>query len=175
MNAQQTKWFDRKFDFSSEQNIFPSIIERLRGTSSRLEEKIESVPEEILNKKINGGWSIKENIGHLVDLEPLWMGRLDDILNKETYLRTADLTNSKTDQANHNARSINDLLKEFRSVRTDTIKRLELLSDENIFLSALHPRLKTPMRTIDHFLFVAEHDDHHLVTINKIIQTFHQS
>ena len=156
MKAQQTKWFDRKFDFSSEQSIFPSIIERLNGTPARLEEKIKSVSEEVLNEKINGGWSIKENIGHLVDLEPLWMGRLEDILTKETYLRTADLTNSKTDQANHNTRSINDLLKEFRSVRTLTKKRLESLSDENIFLSALHPRLKTPMRTMDHFLFVAE-------------------
>jgi len=171
MSEQQTKWFDRKFDFSAEQNIFPSIIERLRGTPARLEEKTQSVSEEILNKKINGAWSVKENVGHLIDLEPLWMGRLEDILNKETYLRIADLTNSKTDQANHNARTVNALLKEFRLVRTNTIKRLESLLDESIFLSAFHPRLKTPMRTMDHFLFVAEHDDHHLVTINKIIQT----
>jgi uncharacterized damage-inducible protein DinB len=175
MSAQQTKWFDRKFDFSSEKNIFPFIIERLKGTPIRLEEKIKSVSEGALNTKINRAWSIKENVGHLIDLEPLWTGRLEDILNKEMYLRTADLTNSKTDQANHNARNINELLKEFRSVRTNTIKRLESLSHEDIFLSALHPRLKTPMRTMDHFLFVAEHDDHHLVTINKIIETLHQS
>jgi uncharacterized damage-inducible protein DinB len=175
MNTQQTKWFDRKFDFSSTQNIFPSVIERLRGTPARLEEKIQSVSENILVAKLNGSWSIKENIGHLIDLEPLWMGRLEDIMNRETYLRTADLTNTKTDQANHNARTINELLNGFRSVRANTIKKLESISDENIFLSALHPRLKTPMRTMDHFLFVAEHDDHHLVTINKIIQTLRQS
>jgi uncharacterized damage-inducible protein DinB len=165
----QTKWFDRKFDFTVEQNIFPSIIERLRGTPARLEEKTQLLSEDILTAKVNGTWSIKENIGHLIDLEPLWMGRLEDILNNETYLRTADLTNTKTDQANHNGRKINDLLNEFRSVRIKTIERLDSLSDENIFLSALHPRLKTPMKTMDHFLFVAEHDDHHLITINKII------
>ena len=44
------------------------------------------------------------------------------------------------------------------------------LSEKQIFLSALHPRLKTPMRTMDHFLFVAEHDDHHLVTIKALIK-----
>src|SRR4051812_41866628 len=115
MNTQQTKWFDRKFDFSSTQNIFPSVIERLRGTPARLEEKIQSVSENILVAKLNGSWSIKENIGHLIDLEPLWMGRLEDIMNRETYLRTADLTNTKTDQANHNARTINELLNGFRS------------------------------------------------------------
>jgi len=171
MSTQQTKWFERKFDFNSEQNIFPSIIERLRGTPARLEEKTKSVSEVNSNAKINGRWSIKENIGHLLDLEPLWVGRLEDILNKELYLRTADLTNTKTNQANHNSEYKNDLVKEFRITRANTINRLELLSEENIFLSALHPRLKTPMRMMDLFLFVADHDDHHLVTIHQIMQT----
>jgi len=81
------------------------------------------------------------------------------------------LTNSKTDQANHNAQSITHLLKEFRNIRQKTIQQLDQLKENEIYLSALHPRLKTPMRTMDHFLFVVEHDDHHLVTINTIIQT----
>ncbi len=175
MSTQQTKWLDRKFDFSGEQNIFPSVIERLRGTPARLEEKIKSASEEILTTKLNGGWSIKENMGHLADLEPLWMGRLEDILSKETYLRTADLTNAKTDQANHNATSVNSLLNSFRKARGSTLQCLELLTEKEIYESALHPRLKTPMRVMDHFLFVAEHDDHHLVTIHKIIQILYQS
>lgn len=174
MSAQQTKWFDRKFDFSVEQNIFPSIIERLQGTPARLEQKLQGVPEDVLTTNANGAWSIKENVGHLIDLEPLWMGRLQDILNKETFLRTADLSNTKTHQANHNANDIHDLLKTFRRDRQLTVRRLELLTEKEIYLSALHPRLKTPMRMMDHFLFVAEHDDHHIVTITKIIQTLHQ-
>jgi uncharacterized damage-inducible protein DinB len=175
MKTKQTTWFERKFDFSGEQNIFPSTIERLRGTAARLEEKMIPVSHDVLNAKINGSWSIKENVGHLIDLEPLWIGRLEDILNKETYLRATDLQNQKTDQANHNARNIIDLLKAFRLERAKTITRLESLKEENIFQSALHPRLKASMRMMDHFLFVAEHDDHHLATIHKIIQTFHTS
>lgn len=171
MSSQQTKWFDRKFDFSGEQNVFPSIVERLRGAPARLEEKLRRVPENVLTAKLESTWSIKENVGHLIDLEPLWMGRLEDILNKEPFLRVADLSNTKTHEANHNATSIEDLLEIFRSIRQSTVGRLELLSEKEIYLSALHPRLKTPMRVMDHFLFVAEHDDHHLVTITKIIQT----
>lgn len=166
---QQTKWFERKFNFSAKENIFSSIIERLRGTPARLEEKVLGIPEEILNKKLDGHWSIKENIGHLIDLEPLWVGRLGDILNGEEFLRATDLQNSKTDQANHNAKPLKDLLHEFREIRFKTINRISRLDDSQIFLSALHPRLKTPMRTMDHFLFVAEHDDHHLVTIQNIL------
>ncbi len=171
MRNQQTKWFERKFDFSSTQNIFPSIIERLRGTPARLEEKIQAIPENILSEKVYKSWSIKENVGHLIDLEPLWMGRLEDILAKEIYLRTADLNNTYTNEANHNAKHIKDLLKEFRNTRQKTLQKLELLTENEIYQSALHPRLKTPMRTMDHFLFVAEHDDHHFVTISNIIQT----
>ncbi len=167
----QIKWFDRKFDFRDMLNSFPSTIERLRGTPVRLEEKTKTVSNKILDTKIDNSWSIKENIGHLTDLEPLWMGRLEDILSKSVYLRVADLQNQKTERANHNAQSIDALLGEFRLARLSTIQKLESLSKEELLLSALHPRLNTPMRTMDHFLFVAEHDDHHLVAINQIIQT----
>ncbi len=33
---QQTKWITRKFTFDHQENIFPSIIERLEGTPIRL-------------------------------------------------------------------------------------------------------------------------------------------
>ena len=108
----QTKWFDRKFDFSKSENIFPSIIERLAGTPSRLEEKMKSIPADILEKKPDNTWSIKENIGHLTDLEPLWHGRLDDILSGKTDLRPTDLQNNKTSEANHDAVPIEKLLNE---------------------------------------------------------------
>ena len=166
----RTNWFDRKFDFSSEQNVFPSIIERLRGTPARLEEKMRSIRAEILDLKPGGAWSIKENIGHLTDLEPLWQGRLEDIINGEEELRPTDLANRKTDEANHNARSLNELLSDFKQTREQTVLMLEKLDEQTIFKSALHPRLKTPMRTMDLFLFVAEHDDHHLVSITELMR-----
>lgn len=166
---QPTKWFERKFDFSTQENIFPSIIARLRETPTRLEEKTNGLSEEILVRKIDNKWSIKENIGHLMDLEPLWVERLEDILNGEKFLRATDLQNSKTDLANHNSKSLKELLRTFSEMRLKTVKQITELRESQIFLSALHPRLKTPMRTMDHFLFVAEHDDHHLETIQQII------
>ena len=164
----QIKWFDRKFNFPDNQNIFPSIIGRLSGTPLRLNDKISRIPVEHLTIKIEESWSILENIGHLVDLEPLWQGRLEDILNNAKELRPADLQNRKTDLANHNSREVGSLLKEFSEIRKETLKKLETLTEEDIFKSALHPRLKTPMRTMDLFLFVAEHDDHHLARITEI-------
>src|ERR1051325_7481367 len=117
----KVKWFERSFDFSTGQDIFPSIIERLRGTPARLDEKFKSIPADILEIKPDNTWSIKENLGHLIDLEPLWQGRLEDIKNGEIEMRPTDLANRKTDEANHNAQPIKKLLSDFREIRERTI------------------------------------------------------
>lgn len=165
----QIKWFDRKFDFSFEQNIFPSIRERLEGTPLLLKHKVDKIPSEFLILKKNGKWSIQENIGHLIDLEPIWQGRLKDILNNKVEMRAVDLENKKTDLANHNDKDINELLDEFKNIRALTLDELNKLSEKEVYKYALHPRLKTPMRIMDLFLFVAEHDDHHLSRISTLI------
>src|SRR3954470_22551859 len=128
----QEKWFERDFNFSSDQNIFPSIIERLAGTPARLEEKFTSIPGDILTVRINGTWTIKENVGHLIDLEPLWQGRLEDILTGKTDLRATDLQNRQTTEANHNAMSAEVLLKRFRQIRKQTADLLQNLNEEQI-------------------------------------------
>jgi len=166
----QEKWFNRKFDFSTQENIFPSIIERLAGTPARVEEKFRSIPPDIQSVRLNGTWTIKENLGHLIDLEPLWQGRFEDIMNGEREMRATDLQNRKTSEANHDAVPTEELLQGFRDIRTKTIKLIEGITDEQVFKTSLHPRLKTPMRTMDLFLFVAEHDDHHLARITEIMQ-----
>jgi uncharacterized damage-inducible protein DinB len=170
---EQLKWFDKQFSFGSAQNTFPEIIERLAGTPARLEEKIKQIPPSIFEIRTGDKWSIKEHAGHLTDLEPLWQGRFQDIVNGQLELRPADLQNTKTDQANHNEKSISDLLQSFRKVRKTTIELLEAIDETIVFKSALHPRLKTRLRTIDLFLFVAEHDDHHLATITTLAKTLH--
>lgn len=167
---EQVKWFERKFDFNYSQNIFPAIIERLAGTPIRLQAKVLELEKAVLEAKPDGKWSIKEHVGHLLDLEPLWQGRLDDILHQEKYLRPADLSNSQTDEALHNSHSIADLVDRFAQARITTIAALKSLQDTDVFRSALHPRLHQPMRTMDLFLFVAEHDDHHLVGMTELVE-----
>lgn len=144
------------------------ILERLMGTPIRLNAKISSIPPELLETRLDNSWSIKENIGHLTDLETLWQKRFDDIISGNEYMTPADLLNNKTDMANHNRRTADELMLEFSSVRSETLSMLENLPEESIFKFSLHPRLKTPMRTMDLFLFVAEHDDHHLARITAI-------
>lgn len=170
----QVKWFERVFDFTATQNTFPSIIERLAGTPARLEEKLSLLDPQVLTIRVDDTWTIKENVGHLTDLEPLWQGRLQDIIEGKEELRPTDLQNTRTSQAGHNNVAIKELLHNFRQVRAYTLKLLEDIPEEAVFKSALHPRLKTPMRTIDLFLFVAEHDDHHLARISALAKQIRQ-
>ena len=107
--------------------------------------------------------------GHLLDLEPLWLARVDDYVAASDQLTVADLKNRKTDEANHNARPFEQILTEFRAARERLLKRVGEL-DASLFARYIsHPRLKTPMRLADHLYFVAEHDDHHLARIWELV------
>ncbi len=165
-------WFDRKFNFVLPPEQFPAVVERLRGAPSRLEEKLKGLSKDILTRKKGESWSIQEQVGHLLDVEILWDARVDDFLQKNEVLHPADITNTVTKHANHNAADINDLLKRFRNTREKLVARFDTLEKSAPAMTAKHPRLDQPMRLIDHVLFIAEHDDHHLAKMQDLIREY---
>lgn len=114
-------------------------------------------------------WSIKEHIGHLVDLEDLHEGRIEDFMTRKRILRAADMKNVKTEKANHNTRNLQEIIQEFMNKRNLFISNLENLDKEVLNFKSLHPRLKALMSPIDMAFFTAEHDDHHLLSISELI------
>lgn len=167
---QRTPWFKRAFTYTPDVAQFPNILERLYGTPARLDERIGALPPDIRATRFGDAWSAQENAGHLLDLEEIWAGRLQDFLDGAETLRPADLTNRKTHEAQHNQHNTKRILNAFRAARLAFVARMEGLSAEEVKRTALHPRLKTPMRLIDLAVFVAEHDDHHLARIAEIVR-----
>lgn len=163
-------WFERRFDFSFPAELYPNICIRLRGTPARLEEMLRPAAREVLIGKNGEKWSAQETAGHLLDLEPLWLARVEDFASGNTDLTVADLANRKTHEARHNERPIADILSEFRAARSTLVQRVSEFDPAMFSRTALHPRLKTPMRLVDHLFFVAEHDDHHLAQIWTILR-----
>jgi uncharacterized damage-inducible protein DinB len=162
-------WFERKFEFSFPVELHLNLQARLRGTPARLEETLRCASHEALTRKPEHKWSPQEHAGHLLELEPLWLARVDDYIAGSEQLTAADLQNKKTDEANYNSHPLEQILSEFRSARGRLLKRVEEL-DSSLFSRAIpHPRLKTPMRLVDHLFFVAEHDDHHLARIWELL------
>jgi uncharacterized damage-inducible protein DinB len=168
--TQVPNWFDRKFEFSFPAELFPNLCVRLRGTPARLEEIVRADPGERLVRKPEEKWSAQEHAGHLLDLEPLWMARVDDYVAGAAELTTADLRNRKTHEANHNARRIEEILAEFRQTRLQLVAKVGGLKADLFARSIPHPRLKKPFRLVDHLYFVAEHDDHHLARIWELLK-----
>jgi len=167
--SQAPIWFERKFEFSFPVEVLPNLCARLRGTPARLEDALHGRSHANLRKKAQGKWSAQEHAGHLLDLEPLWLARVEDYVAANDELTVADLKNRKTDEANHNARRVEEILTDFRAARESLLKRVDEL-DASLFARAItHPRLKVPMRLVDHLYFVAEHDDHHLARILELV------
>ncbi|HEX6050363.1 MAG TPA: DinB family protein [Gemmatimonadaceae bacterium] len=163
------RWFSREFAFDLDLSAYPNVVERVRGTPARLEERVRGLNPTTLTTRVGDRWSIQENVGHLLDLEALWLGRLDDFEAGAERLRAADLMNRATDDADHNSADLSELLARFRRQRATFVARLDAYDEAFIARAALHPRLTQSMRVLDHVLFVAEHDDHHLATITALI------
>lgn len=166
-------WIERTFRFDFPTSKWPDLLERVRGTPARLQDRLSGLPAEWLTRlPEGGGWSIQQNVGHLLDLGYLAKTRIQQILAGETVLIAADMTNRATQAADHNTRDITGLLADFRADRAELVVQFESLRDEDWAKSGLHPRLQQPMRIVDIAYFDAEHDDYHLGRIGELIRRF---
>jgi uncharacterized damage-inducible protein DinB len=165
-------WIERTFHLDFPITKFPDLLERWRGTPARLDERVGGLPRELLVRRPPKGWSIQENVGHLLDIEFLPARRIEQVLAGEPEMIPADMSNRKTIEANHNEADIADLLRAFRSARMATIQRLEGLEESEWGKSAMHARTGLRMRIVDIVHFISEHDDYHLGRIGELIRMF---
>ncbi|HEX5708653.1 MAG TPA: DinB family protein [Pyrinomonadaceae bacterium] len=172
MAVPRTKWVEREFSFDFPLGLYASVVERVRGLPARLEDLLRGRPREALVRRDGGRWSMQEHAGHLLDLEELGLGRLDDFEAGLPVLRAADMTNRKTHEADHNAVALEDILIALRRERAEFVRRLDAYDEGMAARTATHPRLKTRMRVVDLAYFIAEHDDHHLASVSELIRLF---
>ena len=166
------QWIKRQFSFELPLGMYGNVVERVRGTPARLEDLTRGLSAEILRRRDGDKWSIQEQAGHLLDLEELGMKRLDDFEAGRESLTAADMSNQKTDEANHNTNSIERILSAFRNERMAFVARLDSYDEAFVARTALHPRLNQKIRVIDLVFFIAEHDDHHLARVSELKRQF---
>ncbi len=166
------KWIERTFSFNFPVELYPEIIERVRGASARLDEYLSAASAETLTRRHDGSWSIQENAGHLFDLDALTLNRIEQYVAGVDVLHAADITNKATSEANYNTVSAAAIARSFRERRLEVVNRLESLDPEMFARSAIHPRLNIPMRLVDFVFFEAEHDDYHFTRINELLKLF---
>lgn len=157
-----TPWLYRRWTFDSPTQLYPAVLERLRGTPARCDELARSVPPADLAKSVDGGWSIQRHIAHIADLERLLHQRLDAYEEGVHELPAADMSNERTVETDHESRPIEDVLASVRSERGRSLERLEAYPRDFFGRSAWHGRLGVQKRVVDTCQFFADHDDHHL-------------
>jgi uncharacterized damage-inducible protein DinB len=161
------EWFERQFTFGLPAGMLPFYLERLGGTLARIEKKTTGIKEDILSHKLNGKWSVKENIAHLAEVDEIALKRIDEMKQGVSPMSPAMIQPGR----DYNAQSIDEVIRFFKTNRDKNLQKYKSLDDEDLNKSSLHPRLKILMTPVDLAWFDAEHDDHHLERVNEILKT----
>jgi len=163
-------WVNRTFSFDFPVEKHPDVLERWRGAPARIGWMTAGLDHAILSASDGHGWSILQNVGHLVDLAYLPRQRIAQVMAGDERLIAADMSNRKTAAADHNSREIDALVAELHADREDLAAQLERLSDADWGRSGIHPRLNQRMRIVDLIHFDCEHDDYHIARIRALIR-----
>lgn len=165
-----TKWFEREFEFGLKPGMLPFFIERLSFTVLRVEQKVRGVNDKMLSVKLDGKWSVKQNIGHLAEVDEIAMKRIHEMLSGIPTLSPAVFE----PRQDYNLQPVEEVIAYLDRNRKKNIALYESLSNIDLAKSSQHPRLKVMMNPVDLALFDADHDDHHLVRINEILNTLNK-
>lgn len=163
----EVPWFERSLRFGYAPELLPYFLIRLEGTPPRIRALVNNVDDRILSTRIQGKWSIKENIGHLAEVDEIANKRLDEMVAGVPVMSPAVF-----EPKNYNPWPLSELLDFFEQTRSTNLKKYDRISYTDLSKASQHPRLKVMMTPVDLAWFDAEHDDHHLVKIKEILNRF---
>ena len=164
-----TPWSERRLDYGRDDLELPILVERLRGTPSRVLELFRGRPVERLTMHLHGRWCALEHVAHLIELQDHFERRLDDLCALRPEVGVIDLTGQEVRLRAQCRRSPGDVLEEFRLKRMAFVERVQELEAPVHRHVARHPCEGRPYRTVDMLHWIAEHDDHHLASIRSLL------
>jgi len=160
-------WFERNLEFGKPAEMLPFYLERLEGTIARIQAKVKGLDDNMLSEKFNNKWSVKQQIGHLAEVDEVANKRLDEMVAGISPMSPAVF-----EPEDYNPWPINKVLSHFIESRQKNIRKYNTLTQADLLKASLHPRLNVQMTPVDLAWFDAERDDHHLVKINEILNAY---
>ena len=131
----RTPWFERTFLAVEDNGLLPGILERLEGTPHRLRALLAGVDR---SSEVETGWSLAQELGHLNDLEPLWLHRAGDIVEGKADLTVADLSNRKTHESDHARWPLAEHINRFERNRMAFVAELTEASADDFARASKH-------------------------------------
>ena len=162
-------WSDRKLPFGKGVDEWPFLLERLRGTPVRSSHLLKGIPIECIVLQQQGRWSAMGHLTHMLFLDQRFQARIDDFEQRRPALCRISLEEQEERIKLASNRQPGDLLEEHRITRLDLVKRLATMDEAVLHHLASHPCMGSAMSPVDMALWIAEHDDHHLLSMRMAL------
>ena len=148
--------------------LYSSLVCRLKTQHLAVAEIVKHIDEQRLNHRPEPGkWSIKDNIAHLVSYQPVFIGRLHQMLKGDTPVFKAYRADDEADFVQARGWSLEDLLSKLNGNRRQILELITNLPDNQLSLKGTH--LKYGTLTLTEWTeFFLLHEAHHLFTIFKL-------
>ena len=140
----------------------------LEAFPALLKAQIAPLDDETLRYKPAGEWSAIENVGHLIDVESLWMGRFRQMLAAENPNFPPANVDELVRRANYQHKDAANLLHTFAEQRAETVTFLRILKPMHFDRPGIHP-VRGPVTVGSSIAILAGHDQLHTAQIAKTV------
>lgn len=153
------------------QTAVETDLDTLAAFPAALQQQLHGHSDTALRHRPAGEWSSIENVGHLIDIEAIWMGRFQQMLSTEnpTFL-PADV-DEMVRQHDYQHKDLANLLHTFAELRVATIGFLRGLKPLHLERPGIHP-LRGPMTVASGIGIMANHDRLHSAQIAKTLADY---
>lgn len=148
--------------------LYSALVCRLKTQHLAVAEIVRNINEQCLNQQPETGkWSIKDNIAHLVSYQPVFIGRVHQMLKGDTPAFSAYRADNEPDFIEAQGWSLTDLLNKLNGNRRQILELLTNLPDDQLLLKGIHPKFGT-MTIPEWTEFFLLHEAHHLFTMFRL-------
>lgn len=155
-------FYSRYIDKSRGQHL----IDVLDEGSNQIADMLQAISDkQALFSYAEGKWTIKEVVGHMVDTERIMAFRSLAFARGDTHPLPGFDQDAYVEAANFNERPLDDLMHEYRAVRSSTIQLFSSFTDEMLMAQGRASGSTFSVRALGYV--IAGHEIHHLEILRE--------
>jgi len=148
--------------------LYSALVCRLKTQHLALPEIIKHLDEKQLTREPEPGkWSIKDNIAHMVSYQPVFIGRMTQILKGNTPAFGAYKADNEPDFLQARELPLPELMNRLNGNRRQILELITNLPDDELLLKGTHPKFGS-MTITEWTEFFLLHEAHRLFTIFRL-------
>ncbi len=143
-----------------------TILEGLKVNGDKIVAFLEAISQDKLEYRYEDGkWTIKEVIQHLIDTERIFTYRALCIAREDKSLFPGFDQDDYVVSSKANSRSINDLLKEYKILRSSTVQMFESFSADMLRCKGIASNSSLTPRAVA--FIIMGHENHHCEVVRE--------